>query len=78
MGKHPTLVLKVEFLTHLKYVHCAEAARLAGLKPTVAKDLKARAGALEAEYAEKGLPPPTVEQQIARKPGSRAKPKISV
>ena len=48
------------------------------MKPIVAKDLKAHVRALEAEYAEKGLPPPTIEQQVARKPGSGAKPKISL
>jgi hypothetical protein len=77
MGKHATQAQKIAFLVHLEYVHCAEAARKAGLHSTTAKDLKKRAGELCLEHLEKGLPPPSYEQQIARKPGSGALPKIS-
>ncbi len=77
MGKHATDVQKIKFLTHLQYVSCRKAAQKAGLAPTTGKNLKARAAVLEIEHHEKGLPPPTLEQQIARKEGSGAKPKLS-
>ena len=77
MGKHATQSQKVEFLSHLQHVNCAKAARLVGLLPTVAKDLKARAIALQLEHRTQGLPPPTLEQQAARKPGSGARPKVT-
>ena len=32
MGKHATQGQKIAFLVHLEYVHCAEAARRAGLQ----------------------------------------------
>jgi hypothetical protein len=72
MGKHATQCQKVAFLVHLEYVHCAEAARRAGLTHTTAKDLKKRAGELCVERAEQGLPPPSYEEQVARKEGSGA------
>jgi hypothetical protein len=34
-------------------------------------------GKLEVEHTEKGLPPPTWEEKLARKPGSGAKPKLT-
>jgi hypothetical protein len=77
MGK-PTDVQKIAFLAHIQHVHCAEAARLAGLSSTTAKDLKARVDTLKALHIEQGLPPPTTEEQIARKPGSGAKPRHTV
>jgi hypothetical protein len=77
MGKHATQGQKIAFLVHLEYVHCAEAARKAGLADTTAKDLKKRAAELCIERAEQGLPPPSYEEQVARKPGSGAKLKVS-
>jgi hypothetical protein len=77
MGKHATEGQKITFITHLQYVHCAEAARRAGLTNTVGKDLKAQAGQQQVEAEEAGLPPPTVEELVARKPGSGAKEKIT-
>ena len=76
MGKHATLCQKVAFLVHLEYVNCPEAAQKAGLPLSTAKDIKKRAGELCVERAEQGLPPP-YEEQVTRKPGSGAKPKIS-
>jgi hypothetical protein len=78
MGKHASDDDKIAFLVHLQYVHCAEAARQAGLCKSTATDVKNHTGYIQIEYAEKGLPPPTLQEQITRKPGSRAKPKISV
>ena len=78
MGKHATQGQKIAFLVYLEYVHCAEAARRAGLTSTVAKDLKERAGLLQVEHTKQGLSLPTYEEQVARKPGSEAKPKISI
>jgi len=77
MGKHATQGQKIAFLVHLEYVHCAEAARKAGLSSTTAKDLKKRAGELCLEHIKQGLPLPSYEEQVARKEGSGAKPKIS-
>jgi hypothetical protein len=77
IGKHASDIDKAAFLVHLQYVHQAEAARRAGLKKQTANDLKIHANALKAEHAEKGLPPPTLAEQVARKPGSGAKPKIT-
>ena len=77
MGKHATEGQKIAFITHLQYVHCAEAARQAGLTNTVGKDLKAKAGQRQVEAEEAGLPPPTVEELVARKPRSGAKEKIT-
>ena len=70
MGKHYTDNQKVAFLTELKYHSCRKAALLAGIKPTAAKELKARVGDLEVLYAEQGLPSPTMEEKLARKVGS--------
>jgi hypothetical protein len=77
MGKHASDIDKAAFLVHLQYVHKSEAARRAGLKQQTASDLSKRAENLKREHKEKGLPPPTLEEQIARKPGSGAKPKIT-
>jgi hypothetical protein len=57
-------------------VHLAEAARLAGLRSTVALRLKELIGARQVEADEAGLPPPTLEELVARNPGSGAKEKI--
>src|SRR5256714_3192031 len=77
MGKHATQGQKIAFLVHLEYVHCAEAARKAGLALTTAKDLKKHAGELCIEHLEQGLLLPSYEEQVARKEGSGAKPKVS-
>jgi hypothetical protein len=77
MGKHATEGQNIAFLIHLEYVHCAEAARKAGLALTTTKDLKALVGELCVERAEQGLPPPSYEEQVARKLGSGAKLKVS-
>ena|ERR1700722_1205793 len=77
MGKHATNVQKAAFLVHLQYVHQAEAARRAELPKQTATDLKNRSAKLEILYEEQGLPPPTLDEQVARKPGSGAKPKIT-
>ena len=76
MGKHAIEGQKIAFLTHLQYVHYAEAARRAGLTNMVGKDLKAQAGQRQVEAEEAGLLPPTVEELVARKPGSGVKEKI--
>ena len=70
MGKHPSDAQKIEFLTHLQYVHQVEAARRAGLPKQTATDLKNRVAELEIKHAELGLPPPTIEEKIARKKGT--------
>ena len=77
MGKHASDVQKATFLVHLQYVHQAEAARRAGLPKQTAIDLKNRSAELQILHEEQGLPPPTIEEQIARKPGSGAKEKIT-
>ena len=78
MGKHPSDLQKIEFLTHLQYVSLHKAAQRAGLEYTTAQRLKTRVGELEIEHIEKGLPPPTLEEKIARKKGSGAKPKLTI
>jgi hypothetical protein len=76
IGKHASDIDKATFLVHLQYIHQVEAARRVGLKKQTANDLKIRANALKVEHAKKGLPPPTLVEQVARKLGSGAKPKI--
>lgn len=41
------------------------------------KDIKKRARELCVEHAEQGLPPPTYQEQVTRKEGSGAIPKLS-
>jgi hypothetical protein len=80
MGKHATDVDKAVFLTYLLYVHQAEAARRAGLAKSTATDIKNAAADVQIRCAEQGLPPPTIQEQveqIKRKEGSGAKPKIT-
>jgi hypothetical protein len=77
MGKHATEAQKVEFLTHCEYVKCAEAARKVSLSQSTAYDIWKCAGELCVERAEQGLPPPSLAEQVARKPGSGAPLKIS-
>ena len=74
----PTLAQKIEYLTHLSYVHSAEAVRRTGINISTAKNIKDQAGALCVKHIELGLPPPSLEQQVTRKVGSGAKPKTSV
>jgi hypothetical protein len=78
MGKHASDLQKAVFLTHLQYVSEAEAARKAGLTQQTANDIKKRAEDRKAMHEELGIHPPTIEQQVARKLGSGAKPKVSV
>ena len=77
MGKHVTQGQKIAFLVHLEYVYCAEAAQRAGLALTTAKDLKKQAGELCIKHLEQGLLLPSYKEQVARKEGSGAKPKVS-
>ena len=77
MAPQATVAQKVEYLTHLQYIHPAEAAWRAGINTKTAYHIKERAGALCIEYLEAGLPPPTLEEQVTRKPGSGAKPQIT-
>ncbi len=60
MGKHATDLDKAVFLTHLLYVHQAEAARRAGLAKSIATDIKNKAADVQIWYDEEGLPPPTI------------------
>jgi len=76
MGKHASDIDKAAFLVHLQYVHHSEAARRAGIPKQTASDVKKRADALKATNETQGLPPPTIAEQVARKEGSGAKPKI--
>jgi hypothetical protein len=78
MGKHVSEVQKIVFLTHLNYLNISKAAKLVGLEYETARCIKNCAGDLEIEYATKGLPPPTIEQQVLRKIGSGTKLKITV
>jgi len=74
MGKHATDVDKAIFLTHLLYVHQAKATRNAGLAKQTATDIKNAAADVQIRYAEQGLPPPTIQEQveqIRRKEGTR-------
>ena len=80
MGKHATDVDKAVFLTHLLYIHQAEAARRAGLAKSTAIDIKNATADVEIRCAEQGLPPPTIQEQVEQikhKEGSGAKPKIT-
>ena len=76
MGKHASDIDKAAFLVHLQYVHQAEAARRAGLLQQTASRVQKRAEALKKQHEADGLPPPTLEEQVTRKEGSGAKPKI--
>jgi hypothetical protein len=80
MGKHITDVDKAVFLTHLLYVHQAEAARRAGLPKQTATNIKNAAVNVQIRYHEEGLPEPSIQEQVEqlkRKEGSGAKPKIT-
>ena len=60
-----------------RYASQAEAACKTGIASSIAQEIWKRAGALEAEKAERGEPPP-YEERVTRKPGSGAKPKLTV
>jgi hypothetical protein len=77
MGKHASDIDKAAFLVHLQYVHQSEAARRAGLKQQTASDVQKRAEALKKQHKANGLPPPSLEEQVTRKEGSGATPKIT-
>lgn len=77
MGKHATPCQKVAFLVHSEYIKCAEAAQKAGIPFSTAKVIKKRNRELCVKHAEEGLPPPSYEEQVTRKKGSGAEPKLS-
>jgi hypothetical protein len=58
-------------------VNISKAAKRAGLEYSTAKSIRQHIGELEVEHAEKGLPPPILEEKVARREGSRAKPKLT-
>jgi hypothetical protein len=58
-------------------VHSTEAARRAGININTAKKIRTRVSAFLVECEEAGLPTPTIKEQVARKPGSGAKPQTS-
>ena len=78
IDKHASNDDKIAFLVYLQYVHCAEAARQAGFCKSTTTNIKNHAGYIQIEYAKQGLPLSTLQEQVTRKPGSRAKPKISI
>ena len=61
----------------LKYNSCCKAGQIVGLALSTAKDIKTRVGYLLALHYENGWDPPIIEQQIARKEGSRAKSSLT-
>ena len=76
MGKHATDVDKAVFLTHLLYVHQAEAARRAGLTKSTTTDIKNATVDVQIRYDEEGLDPPSIQEQVEQikhKEGSGAK-----
>ena len=80
MGKHATNVDKAVFLTHLLYVHQAEAARRAGLAKSTATDIKNAAADFQIRCDEQGLPLPTIQEQVEQlkhKGGNGRKPEIT-
>ena len=78
MAPPPTEGQKIKYLTHLQYVHSAEAAWRARININTAKKIRARVGAFLIECEEAGLPTPTIKEQVARKPRSGAKPQTLV
>ena len=64
MGKHTTDVDKAVFLTHLLYVHQAEAARKAGLAKQTTTNIKNAAADIQIRYHEEGLPEPSIQEQV--------------
>ena len=78
IGKHASEAEKVSYLTHLQYVHSAEAARQAGINVNTAKKVKERASAILIAAKEAGLPTPTLKEQVTRKVGTGPKPQTSI
>jgi len=76
MAPQTTEIDRAVFLTHLQYVHCAEAVRKAGINSKAVIKIKERASELEVQHAKASLPLPTIQELVARKERSRAKPKI--
>ena len=78
MGKHYSAAQKAQYLT---YRECGksgrEAAKLSGIKYSAADLIYARTGAIWVEHDEQCLPPPTIDEQVARKPGSGRKKVLS-
>lgn len=78
MGKHTSDAQKARFLT---LIECgtkqSEAARSCGLERSTAFNIKKRAGDLMVQHTENGLPPPTIDEQVARKPGSGRPPLLT-
>jgi hypothetical protein len=71
---------KAVFLTHLLYVHQAEAVRKAGLAKQTVTNIKNAITDVQIRYYEEGLPEPSIQEQVEqlkRKEGSGAKPKIT-
>jgi hypothetical protein len=80
MGKHATNINKAIFLTHLLYIHHAEAVWRANLPKQTAIDIKNAAAKVQIRYNEEGLPPPTIREQveqIRRKKGSGRPGKVT-
>jgi len=78
MGKHATVAQKVELLVQCEYESSiAKAAEKVLIALSTAKDIQLRAGLIQAEYAEQGLPPPSYKEQVTQQLGSGAKPKIT-
>jgi hypothetical protein len=76
MGKHASPAQKAEFLTYIKCgKNVLDACKLTGIPQSTRYDIKNACNALEAEHAEKGLPKPTIDEKVARKPGS-GRPKV--
>jgi hypothetical protein len=77
MGKHAMVAQKVELMVRLEYeTLIAKAAEKTKIPLLTAKDIRLHVGEVCAEFQELGLPPPSYEEQVVRKPGSGAKPKI--
>ena len=64
MGKHTTDVDKAVFLTHLLYVHQAEAARKARLAKQTVTNIKNTVTDIQIRYHEEGLPEPSIQEQV--------------
>jgi hypothetical protein len=76
MGKYASPAQKAEFLTYIKCrKNVLDACKLTGIPKSTRYDIKNACEALEAEHAEKGLPKPTIDKKVARKPGS-GRPKV--
>jgi hypothetical protein len=80
MGKHTTDIDKAVFLTYLLYVYQAEAICKAGLAKQTIINIKNVAADVQIRYYEEGFPEPSIQEQVEqlkRKEGSGAKPKIT-